>query len=125
MFFPYRLDSRYRLLCLPLGVKDTDGVTVDDDTFVATFGRKRLATPMTNVTGAHATHGYRWWKAVGMRLSFADDGITFGTATHGGVCVHFDEPVRRVIGNKDHSALTVTVDDLEGLVTAIEERLPD
>jgi hypothetical protein len=55
-----------------------------------------------------------------MRLSFADDGLTFGTSTHGGVCVHFDEKVRRVIGFKDHSALTATVDDLEGLVHAID-----
>ena len=58
---------------------------------------------------------------MGIRLSFADDGLTFGTSTHGGVCVHFDEKVRRVIGSKDHSALTVTVDDLDGLAQAINE----
>jgi hypothetical protein len=121
MHFPYRLDSRFRLLLLPLGVSDDDGVTLTDDSLVATFGRKRLETPITNVTGAHATHDYQWWKAVGMRLSLADDGLTFGTAVHGGVCVHFDQRVRRVIGPRDHSALTVTVDDIEGLVHAITD----
>lgn len=123
MFFPYRLDARYRLLLRPLGVGERDGVTIDDDSFVATFGRKRLETPLSNVTGAHATRDYQWWKAIGMRLSFADDGLTFGTSTHGGVCVHFDRRVRRVIGPKDHSALTVTVEDLDGLVDAINERV--
>lgn len=124
MFFPYRCEPRYSLLWKPLGVKDgVDGVTLTDDTFTASFGRLRLETPRANVTGAHATHDYQWWKAVGARLSLADDGLTFGTATHGGVCVHFDERVHRVIGFKDHSALTVTVDDLAGLVEAIEDGL--
>lgn len=123
MFFPYRLDSRYRLLLAPFGVDGRDGVTLTDGSFVATFGRARLETALTNVSGAHATHDYRWWKAVGMRLSFADDGLTFGTATHGGVCVHFVERVHRVIGVRDHSALTVTVDDLDGLVAAITDRV--
>jgi hypothetical protein len=123
VFFPYRLDPRYRLLLAPFGVGKDDGVTLTDETFVATFGRFRLETPLANVTGAHATHDYRWWKAVGMRLSFADDGLTFGTATHGGVCVHFADRVHRVIGVKDHSAVTVTVDDLDGLVDAITDHL--
>lgn len=122
MFFPYRFDSRYRLMVLPLGVGTNDGVTITDETFTATFGRKRVETAMTNVIGAHATHDYAWWKAIGMRLSFADDGLTFGTATHGGVCVHFDERVPKIIGPRDHSALTVTVDDLDGLVAAIDAR---
>ncbi len=126
MFFPYRCDSRYALLWKPLGVKaDVDGVTLTDDSFVATFGRMRLETPIANITGAHATRNYQWWKAVGARLSLADDGLTFGTATHGGVCVHFEHRVRRVIGFKDHSAVTVTVDDLDGLVAAIEARVSD
>lgn len=124
MFFPYRFDPRFRLIWRPLGARDgVDGVTITDDTFTATFGRARLETALTNVTGAHATRDYTWWKAVGIRLSFADDGLTFGTSTHGGVCVHFDQRVPRVIGLKDHSAITVTVDDLDGLVTAIEARV--
>ena len=122
-FFPYRFDPAYRAIWRLAGARpETDGVTVDADTFSATYGRKRLATPLANVTGAHVTTDYQWWKAVGMRLSFVDDGLTFGTATHGGVCVHFGERVRRVIGFKDHSALTVTVDDLEGLAAALEAR---
>ena len=123
-FFPYRFDPAYRSIWRLSGARPgVDGVTIGDDLFRATYGRKRLETPLANVTGAHVTTDYQWWKAVGMRLSFADDGLTFGTSTHGGVCVHFEERVRRVIGLKDHSALTVTVDDLDGLVAAIEARL--
>ena len=124
MFFPYRFDRTYIGIWWPAGAREgVDGVTITDDSFIATFGRKRLETPITNVTGAHATLDYQWWKAIGMRLSFVDDGLTFGTSTHGGVCVHFDQRVKRVLGPKDHSAVTVTVDDLVGLVAAIEARL--
>lgn len=126
MFFPYRFDRAYLGIWWPLGVRsNVDGVTLTEDSFIATFGWKRLETPIANVTGAHVTLAYQWWKAVGMRLSFADDGLTFGTSTHGGVCVHFDQRVRRVVGWKDHSALTVTVDDLDGLAAAITERRAD
>jgi hypothetical protein len=124
VFFPYRFDHKYVGIWWPLGVREhVDGVSLTDDSFLATFGRFRVETPIDNITGAHATLGYQWWKAVGMRLSFADDGLTFGTSAHGGVCVHFDERVKRVIGRKDHSAVTVTVDDLAGLVDALTARL--
>jgi hypothetical protein len=123
-FFPYRFDKRFVGIWWPLGVREgVDGVTLADEMFTATYGHKRLETPVANLTGAHATHGYQWWKAVGMRLSFVDDGLTFGTSTHGGVCVHFDQRVPHVFGGKDHSAVTVTVDDLDGLVAAIEARI--
>ncbi len=49
---------------------------------------------MANVDGAHITEGYRWYTAVGARLSFVDDGLTFGTNCERGVCIHFAEPVR-------------------------------
>ena len=122
-FFAYRRDPRFRLMLAPLRIGADDGVTLTADTFRATFGWKTVETPLTNVTEAHATHDYDWYKAIGMRLSFVDDGLTFGTATHGGVCIHFAERIPRVIGFQDHSALTVTVDDLDGLVEAINGRI--
>lgn len=120
-FFPYRFDNRFAAMWWPLGARPgKDGVRLTDDgTFEATFGRKRLETPLDNIEGAHVTRGYRWWTSVGMRLSFVDDGLTFGTNTEGGVCVHFRQRVAHVLGRKDHSALTVTVEDLDGLVEAL------
>ena len=119
-FFPYDCDERFQLFWWPAGLRpDRDGVTVSDDNFVATYGRFRLTTPRANVAGAHITRGYRWWTAVGMRLSLADDGVTFGTNANAGVCVHFHDRVRPVIGPRRHSALTVTVADLDGLVEVL------
>ena len=36
-------------------------------------------------------------------------------------CIHFYEKVPAVVGREDHSALTATVDDLNGLVEALTE----
>jgi hypothetical protein len=123
-FFPYRIDWRFAPMWMPLGVRPgRDGVHVDatGNVFRATYGFLHLATPLDNVAGGHITSGYRWYTAVGARLSFVDDGLTFGTNRDGGVCVHFVEPVPRVLGRKPHSALTVTVADCDGLIERIGE----
>lgn len=111
---------------LPYGARPgRDGVTITaDGRFRATFGRLTLETLADNVAGGHITGGYRWYTAVGARLSFVDDGLTFGTNRDRGVCVHFREPVPKVLGRKSHSALTVTVEDCAGLVAAIGEDEP-
>jgi hypothetical protein len=81
----------------------------------------RADAPLDHIRDAHVTGPYRWWTAVGPRLSMVDDGLTFGTNAAAGVCIHVDPPIRRVIGLRDHSALTVTVADTAGLVAALEE----
>jgi len=96
-----------------------DGVTLTDDRFVATFGFFRVETRLDNINGAHITSGYRWWTAIGARMSFADDGLTFGTNNRIGVCVHFRDKVPSRLRRSGHSALTVTVADAEGLVRAL------
>ena len=95
-YFGYDVDRRYLPVLLPFLLRPSrDGVTLTDDgLFVATFGLVKVTTPRTNVTGAHITEDYRWWTAVGIRMSMADDGLTFGTNNRRGVCVHFDEKVR-------------------------------
>jgi hypothetical protein len=125
-FYPYRFDQRFAAMWWPLGARPgRDGVTLTDDgNFVATYGRRRVETPRTNIDGAHVTRDYRWWTCVGIRLSFVDDGLTFGTNRDAGVCVHFLERIPRVLGRKDHSALTVTVEDVDGLVAALGEAAP-
>ena len=52
-------------------------------------------------------------------MSRVDDGLTFGTNSHAGVCVHFDHLVPSRLRRSGHSALTVTVADLDGLVQAL------
>lgn len=120
--FPYAIDLRLAPFWAPFCVRPSkDGVTITaDGRFVATFGLLRVETLLANVRDAHITTGYRWWTAAGARLSFADDGLTFGTNAAGGVCVHFRERVPSVLRRSGHSALTVTVADLDGLTEALE-----
>ena len=119
-FFPYAVDYRFAPVLLGLGLRPRkDGVTVDDERVLATFGLFRIETPRPNVSGAHVTQGYRWWTAVGIRLSFTDDGLTLGTNRDAGVCIHFGDKVPSLLRRGGHSALTVTVRDLRGLVAAL------
>jgi hypothetical protein len=119
--FAYAIDKRYLPLLLPFGLRSSrDGVTLTDDgSLLATFGLFKLSTSLTNITGAHITRNYRWWTAFGVRASRADDGLTFGTNRDGGVCIHFDEKVPSPLRRSGHSALTVTVADLEGLASVL------
>ena len=119
--FGYDIDRRYLPVLLPFLVRPSkDGVTLtDEDSFVATFGFLTVSTTRRNVVGAHLTQGYRWWTAVGARMSRVDDGLTFGTNSRSGVCIHFDEKVPSRLRRSGHSALTVTVADLQGLITAL------
>ena len=119
--FPYARDFRFAPLWGPvLALPGQQGVTVTDDgRLVARFGILRLETALGNVEEAHVTGPYRWWTAIGPRLSFVDDGLTFGTTNRAGVCIHFRQRIHRVIGRRDHSALTVTVADPEGLLGAL------
>lgn len=119
--FGYAIDKRYLPVLLPFLLRPSkDGVELTDEGFlVATFGLFKIVTSLSNVTGAHVTRNYRWWRAVGVRMSRADDGLTFGTNRDGGVCIHFEERVPSALRRNGHSALTVTVADLNGLISAL------
>ena len=119
--FGYAIDKRYLPVVLPFLLRPArDGVTLTDEgTFVATFGLFKIVTPRANISGAHITRHYRWWTAFGIRMSRVDDGLTFGTNHDGGVCIHFAEKVPSPLRRTGHSALTVTVADLNGLTTAL------
>lgn len=119
--FQYAIDIKLAPFWAFFGVRPSrDGVTLTDDgRFVATYGFVRIETPLDNIEEAHVTTGFRWWTAAGARISFADDGLTFGTNAAGGVCVHFRDKVPSALRRTGHSALTVTVADLDGLAAAL------
>lgn len=119
-FFPYLIDKRWSLVLGALGVDESDGVHLTDEgNLLATFGRVRVETPLDNIDHTQRTSDHRWYTAVGLRLSFADDGLTFGTNHHEGLCIEFIEKIPKVIGFRDHSALWVSVADPEGLADAL------
>ena len=119
--FGYAIDKRYLPVLLPFLLRPaTDGVMLTEQgALVATFGFFKISTPLSNVTGSHITRNYRWWTAFGVRMSRVDDGLTFGTNHDAGVCIHFAKRVPSPLRRSGHSALTVTVADLEGLTTAL------
>ena len=101
-----------------------DGVTLTRDadgsgTFRATFGFLSTDTSLSNIEHTKITGPHRWYTAVGARMSFADDGLTFGTNHHRGLCIEFVERIPKVIGLRPHSALWSSVDDPEGLADAL------
>jgi hypothetical protein len=120
-YFNYAVDKRFLPFLLPFGFRPSrDGVKLTDEgDFHATFGFLNLRTRLDNIDEAHITRDYRWWTAVGARMSFVDDGLTFGTNNHAGVCVHFRSRVASSLRHKGHSALTLTVADLEGFRDAL------
>ena len=118
--FPYRLDKRWMALFFALGVNDDDGVDIfDNGDLIATYGRVKIKTTLDNIDHTLVTGPHRWYTAVGLRLSFIDDGLTFGTNHHTGLSIAFVDKIPRVIGFKNHSMLWVSVADPEGLAAAI------
>ena len=118
--FTYKIDYRYLPLLVACGLwPSKHGVHLGDDDFTARFGFFKVSTPLSNIEDAHVTRDYRWWTAVGPRLSSVDDGLTFGTNHEAGVCIHFREKVPSLLKRSGHSALTVTVGDVDGLVSSL------
>ena len=122
--FGYDIDRRYLPVLLPFLFRPSkDGVTLTDDgALVATFGFFKITTPLSNITGAHITRGYRCWTSFGVRMSRADDGLTFGTNKDAGVCINFTDLVPSSLRRSGHSALTVTVANLDALTMALNEK---
>ena len=119
-FFPYDLDDSWKPLFMLLRLSDDDGVTITADGLLrATYGRAKIETPLANIDHTELTRDHRWYTAVGIRLSFADDGITFGTNNQAGLCIAFVDKIPKVTGFKDHSALWVSVAEPEKLAEAI------
>ncbi len=79
---------------------------------------------MSNIAGLEITEDYRWYKAIGIRGSLADHGITFGTNPDRGLCVKFVEPVDALVlrGIYKHPGMTLTVADVDGLAAALRDR---
>lgn len=118
-YFPFAVDRRWAPLFTLLRFKDSDGVRVGDGIMRATFGLVSLETPIDNIDHTTVTGPHHWYTAVGLRLSFRDSSITFGTNHRRGLWIAFIEPVPKVVGLRDHDALWVSVADPEGLAAAL------
>lgn len=122
--FSFDFQSRYRYLLLPLGVHPGNSfvaITDDDDLYVK-FGPWKVTTPLSNISGFEVSGDYQWYKAIGIRGSFVDYGLTFGSTTKQGLCVKFAEKIPALVVGPRHPGLTVTVADVDGLAAALTDR---
>jgi hypothetical protein len=81
---------------------------------------------MSNVNATEITGPYSVPKTIGpAHLSLVDRGVTFATNPSVGLCVRLRHamPAIEPFGLIRHPALTVTVGDVEGLRSVVEERL--
>lgn len=120
--FSFRFDPVARPL-RALGISPaTSWVEVDETHLDVHFGPWRCRTPLANVRDVQTTWDYSAIKAIGVRGSFADLGVTFGSSTVGGVCICFHERVAAMTPVAIHPGLTVTVEDVDGLAALLRER---
>lgn len=120
--FEFEFESQYAWMLGVLGIRSGNShVEVGDVELHAKFGRWEIVTPLSNITGYERSGNYKWFRVIGIRGSWVDHGLTFGSSTRQGVCFKFAEPVDKLIpGMKPHPGLTVTVADPDGLVAALE-----
>jgi len=123
--FRFRFDLVLRLAAVPFLVSPgTASVVIDRPrgALVARFGRWKVETALTNVEYATATGPYHPVKTIGPpHLSLSDRGLTLATNDRAGLCIHFRVPVRGIdpLGLLRHPAITVTVDNVDGLRAAL------
>ncbi|MEP6624702.1 MAG: hypothetical protein ABJC79_09680 [Acidimicrobiia bacterium] len=123
--FHFSFDARFRHLLAALDVRPANSrVTIGVSTLMIQFGPWRVDTPITNVREVCETGPYRWYRAIGPRLSLADRGLTFGSSTAGGVCVLLHEPVPGIVpfATIRHPGITLTVDDPPRFATVLRQR---
>ncbi|PRX44695.1 hypothetical protein B0I33_111209 [Prauserella shujinwangii] len=109
----FAFQSRFQLPLALLGVReDTAFAEIGEAGLRVRFGPWAISTPARNLAGAEVTGPYSAIKAIGVRLSLRDRGLTFGTSTARGVCVRFREPVRgsEPLGLLRHPGLTLTLE---------------
>ena len=118
MEFPIRLQPGLRPILVLFGVREGHAaVRLDSDRLVADFGFAHAETTLANVTRWDITGPYRWWRAVGIRRTLGTHDLSFGGSAHGGLRLHFREPIR--VGRLGVTDLYLTVDDLDGLGAAL------
>jgi hypothetical protein len=115
--FPIRIGRRSRPLLRLFGVRNGNAFVDLDGELDARFGFFRVGTPVSNVASWRIEGPWLWITAIGVRTSIRHRDVTFGGSHRGGVRVDFKERVP--FGFLRIPALYVTVEDLEGLASAL------
>ena len=122
--FPSRVERGWRPWLLLWGVRASAAyVDLDASSVLARFGPWRLSVPLSDIEGYSITGPYRPIAALGVRMSIRNRDISFCGTARAGVCLRFrpgHEP--RWMRFLRPPALTVTPDDIDGFVRALEAR---
>lgn len=125
--FPFRFDPKYARAARLFGITpERAWVDVGPDELVARFGKWRVRTPLSNIAAADVTGPYSFLKTAGpARLAVTDRGLTFATNGDRGVRISFHSAVTGIdrAGRIHHPELTVTVLDIDGLLSALAPRV--
>ena len=119
--FRFRFDDRYAPLLRLGGITpERAELTVDDELLSARFGLLRLRTPLSNVAEASVTGPHQPVRAIGVRMSLTDRGLTFGTSVERMTCIRFHRPVRTTpFDITSHPGLSVSVERPEELAALL------
>jgi hypothetical protein len=122
--YEFAFDERLRRPLSLLGVRpDTCHALITASRLVVRFGPWTVRSPLENIAGAEVTGPYAAWKAAGVRISWADRGLTLGTSAERGVCIRFHRPIRGAepTGLLRHPGLTLTLADSPAAARRLEE----
>ena len=121
--FRFAFHPLFRLPARLVGVTpESAQVEVTADSLEVRFGRWSMTVPRDDIVEVQRSGPYQPWKVIGPpHLSFVDRGITFATTPHAGVCLRLREPRPGIepTGRIRHPGLTLTVEDVDGLIDAL------
>lgn len=119
--YSFAIDPRYAVVLRGFGVTPSRAsLTVNEHHLRVRFGWFTLTTPRSNIASAVVTGPHQPLKAIGVRMSLADRGLTFGSTAERTTCIQFHEPVRaKPFDIASHPALTVGVEDPDGLAALL------
>lgn len=122
--FEFAFDRRLQRPLSLMGVRPGNShALITASRLVVRFGPWTFRTPLANITGAEVTGPYAAWKVAGVRVSWADRGLTLGSSAEQGVCIRFHQPIRGVdpTGLLRHPGLTLTLADSPAAARRLEE----
>jgi hypothetical protein len=86
------------------------------------FGWFAATTPIKNIARWEISGPYRFYRAIGVRGTVGKPDLTFGSSTHGGICLVLHRPVAlQPIGGRLRR-LYLTLDELEAFAADLESR---
>jgi hypothetical protein len=118
--YPLRFTPNSRALLAPLGVVEPLAYAkLGEDELSVRFGAYTFKTPLSNIVAIEQSGPYKWWRALGVRMSLKDRGLTLGSATDRGVCLRFGEPAPGPLPGIRHPGLTIMPAEPEKFINAL------